>query len=469
MRTRNPIRAAAITRRRFLATTAMAGAGIPVAGLASRHQKNSGLKTIKITKVSSNFEREPLIRPHGFKGRYVNELWQTIAFLESDSGHHSVGLRTQNVLWSDPRVFANHSESGCNALMYGITERAQQVVKGMTFTTPIQLIEDIFPEIYDYATKITGLPNLNERFVINCLIGLDNAAWLLYAKENGIDNFDDLVPEPYREGFSYRHKRIAGIPLMAYSIPISEIKEAAEQGYFFMKIKLGQPGTQEEMLEKDKARFKAIHQAIGHVETKHTKDGKFPYYFDANGRYETKETLYKFLDYAKKIGAYDQIQILEEPFPEAFEDRVDDIGVTIAADESAATDKQAARRIAQGYGAISVKLVAKTLSMTMKTVQLSRENKVGYFCGDSTVNPILVDWNKTVASRLPPLPFMNLGLLESNGHQNYVNWKTMVSRHPRAGASWTRVKNGIYHLNDDFYQTSGGMFMPSEHYETMFK
>ena len=83
-----------------------------------------------------------------------------------------------------------------------------------------------------------------------------------------------------------------------------------------MKIKIGQPGTQEEMLEKDMARLSAIHKAIGHMKTAYSKNGKLPYYFDANGRYEKKETLLKLLDHAKKIGAFDQIAIIEEPFPE---------------------------------------------------------------------------------------------------------------------------------------------------------
>ena len=73
---------------------------------------------------------------------------------------------------------------------------------------------------------------------------------------------------------------------MAYNIPINEISEAVDQGYFFMKIKIGQPGTHKEMLEKDKARLSAIHKAIGNVRTKYSKNGKLPYYFDANGRYE---------------------------------------------------------------------------------------------------------------------------------------------------------------------------------------
>lgn len=72
-------------------------------------------KPIKISRVSSNFEREPLIRPFGFKGGYITEIWQSMAYLESDSGNHSIGLCTQSVLWSDASVFASHSESGGNS------------------------------------------------------------------------------------------------------------------------------------------------------------------------------------------------------------------------------------------------------------------------------------------------------------------------------------------------------------------
>ncbi len=42
-----------------------------------------------------------------------------------------------------------------------------------------------------------------------------------------------------------------------------------------------------------------------------------------------------------------------------------------------------AARIEQGYGAIAVKAIAKTL--TMKIAQLAHENKVPCFCADLTV------------------------------------------------------------------------------------
>jgi L-alanine-DL-glutamate epimerase-like enolase superfamily enzyme len=261
----------------------------------------------------------------------------------------------------------------------------------------------------------------------------------------------------------------AAIPLMAYNIPISEIKAAVDQGYFFMKIKIGQPGTQEEMLEKDKARLTAIHQEIGNVRTTHTKNGRLPYYFDANGRYEKKETLLKLIDHARKIGAFDQIAIIEEPFAEELEFDVADIPVRLAADESAHTDKDAIKRIEMGYKAIALKAIAKTLSMTMKIAQAAHERNVPCFCADLTVNPILVEWNKNVAARLNPFPGLgHIGLVESNGHQNYRNWETMMSYHPRKEGSWVRAKNGVYELDKEFYQGSGGIFDRIPHYEEMF-
>ncbi len=461
-----------LTRREFvkntglLTTSALLGSSTVLCNTIS----NMKTKPLKIKRVSSDFEREPLIRPFGFKGGYMTEIWQSIAFMESDSGIQKVGLGTQSVLWSDAKVFAAHSEAGGNALMYIMTEKALQLVKGMTFNTPIDLLDNILEPVYEFGKKVTGNSDLRKTFALNALVGLDNAAWLLYARENAITDFDTLIPEKYKPALSHHHKKVASIPLMAYAIPIEEMEEAASQGYFFMKIKIGQPGSQKEMLEKDKQRLTAIHKAIGHIETPHTGDGKLPYYFDANGRYENKETLMQLLEHAKKIGAFGQIAIIEEPFPEHYEADVSDLPIRIAADESAHTDKDAKKRIEMGYKAIALKAIAKTLSMTMKIAQLAHENNVPCFCADLTVNPILVEWNKNVAARLAPFPSLGgLGLLETNGHQNYKNWDKMVGYHPYPDANWRKTKNGVFELNDDYYNKSGGIFETSSHYANFFK
>lgn len=95
--------------------------------------------------------------------------------------------------------------------------------------------------------------------------------------------------------------------------------------------------------------------------------------------------------------------------------------------------------------------------------------KITCFCADLTVNPILVDWNKCVAARLAPFANIGIGLQETNGHQYYKNWDTMMTYHPRAGATWTQTKNGVYNTDKSFYEESGGIFQPSTHYEKMFK
>lgn len=463
-----------MNRRNFLASagTLTAGAGLGLGiniseGAAKTYAK---MKKIKISQVNSDFEREPLIRPFGFKGGYMTEIWQTVAQMQSESGIGKIGLCTQNVLWSDAKVFAGHSESGGNALMYALTEYALQMAKGLYFETPIDLLDQVLEEVYVHGKKISGNPNLRKTFALNALVGFDNAAWLLYAEENGISDFDTMIPAAFKPALSNRHEKVASIPLMAYSIPIKEIKDAAEQGYFFMKIKIGQPGTQDEMLEKDKARLSAIHEAIGDQRTPYTKNGKLPYYFDANGRYESKQTLMKLLDHAEKIGALEQIAIIEEPFPEELEQDVSDLGVRIAADESAHTDEDALKRIQMGYQAIALKAIAKTLSMTMKIAQVAHDNQVPCFCADLTVNPILIDWNKNVAARLGPFPGLGgLGLLETNGHQNYKYWETMETYHPFSDASWRETQQGVFNLNQHYYQNSGGIFEPSPHYQDMFR
>jgi L-alanine-DL-glutamate epimerase-like enolase superfamily enzyme len=459
-------------RRIFIKNSLMTGGlamTLPSLAETSSYMNKKNLKKITISRAESNFEREPLIRPFGFKGGYMSEIWQTASLLGSDTGIEKIGLCAQSVLWSDASVFARHSESGGNSLMYAMTVYALSLLKGKTFTDPIQLLEDIWPQVYEYGKKVTDNDRLRETFALNALVGVDNAVWLLYARENNLSSFDEMIPEKYKSVLSYRHKHVASIPLMAYTIPIEEIVQAVNEGYFFMKIKIGQPGSQKEMLEKDKQRLSAIHKAIGHVATDHTENGKIPYYFDANGRYEEKDTLMKLLDYADKIQALDQIAVIEEPFPEEKEIYVGDIGLRIAADESAHTDKDAIKRIQMGYNAIALKAIAKTLSMTLKIARVAAEHNVPCFCADLTVSPVLVEWNKAVAARLAPFPGMNLGLLETNGHQNYRNWNEMVSYHPYPNASWRISRDGLFSLNEDYYQKSGGIFEDSDHYINLFQ
>ena len=407
-------------------------------------------KAITIAKTSCGFEREPMVRPFGFKGGYLTEEWIVSAFVKSTSGKHGIGLGTQNCLWSDAKVFASNSEAGGNAIMFSMTQYALKLLVGKTFTSPVELNDWLWPQVWEYGKKVSANPDLRATYALNALVAVDNAVWVLFARENGLKSFDEMIPGAYRPALAAHHAKCASIPLFSYKVPVAEIKEAVDSGYFFM--------TQEEMLAKDMARVSEIHAVLKDCRTPYTKSGKLPYYFDANGRYEKKETFLKFIDHLKKIGAYDQVAIVEEPFDEYADIDVNDIPLRLAADESAHTVKDALERIKMGYRAMALKPIAKTMSMSMKIAQASYEKDIPCFCADLTVCPAMVEWNKAVASRLPAFPGIgDLGLVETNGHMNFRNWETMRKDLAYPDAHWTRTEKGVFECDADYYAKSGGI------------
>ena len=425
-------------------------------------------KRITIAETACDFEREPMTRPFGFKGGYLTEEWIVSALVRSTSGSHGIGLGTQSVLWSDASVFAANSEAGGNAVMFSLTQFALNLIRGRTFVSPIELNDWLWPQVLEYGRAATANPRLRATFALNALVAVDNAVWVLFARENGLKSFDEMIPGAYRPALSARHAKCASIPLFSYTVPTSEIKAAADAGSFFMKIKIGQPGTQEEMLEKDKARVSEIHALLKDCRTPYTKTGRLPYYFDANGRYGSKETLLRFIDHLEKIGAYDQVAIIEEPFDEYAGIDVRDIPLRLAADESAHTVEDAVRRMEMGYGAMALKPIAKTMSMSMKIAQAAFERGVPCFCADLTVCPAMVEWNKAVAARLPAFPGIgDLGLVETNGHQNFRNWETMRRDLAFPEARWTRTEGGVFECDADWYAKSGGILEPMPRYEAL--
>ena len=299
-------------------------------------------------------------------------------------------------------------------------------------------------------------------------MSVDNAAWLVYAAENNYNSFETMIPRPFKDALSHRNDKIAIMYQIPYGMPMQDLLMAAQKGYFVFKIKTGSPGTQSEMLKADMERLSLIHHTLKDLRTDHTSNGKLIYTMDANARYEKKESLLKYLDHAKKIGAFEQILLIEEPLNESNKENVSDVGVLIAADESIHDEESALNRLDIGYNVLVLKGIAKTLSLSVKIAKLAAERNIPCLCADLTVNPILIDWNKNLAAHLSPFPGINMGLMETNGDMNYANWKNMLDYHPGAHASWMKAKNGVFDLNPDFYQRSGGIFEPSEHYENMF-
>ncbi|MNI20247.1 hypothetical protein D3C73_737210 [compost metagenome] len=413
---------------------------------------------------------EPLISPFGFKGSSLSELWQSVSGLRGETGALGIGIGVQSVLWSDPRVFIRHGEDEGNRMMGEITRYALRLAQHIAFATPIDLINHLLPEVYAYGQSITGSPDLRYTFVLNALVSVDQASWGLCSQERSA-LFEDLVPELYRSTLTHRHTELASIPMIPYGMTGSGIQDILNEGYFLLKIKLGadpdQDGDQEKMLEWDKLRLSQIHTIAQLYTTSHTHNGKIAYYLDANGRYDSKDRLSRLLDHADHIGALESIILFEEPFSEEMEADVSDLPVRFAADESVHNEMDALKRIEMGYGAFALKPVAKTMSMSLQIAKLAVERGIPCFCADLTANPILADWNKNLAARLPPLPGLKVGILETNGHQNYRNWQQMKSCHPRAGAPWIESVNGMYPLGELFYETGGGALEVSPYYESL--
>jgi len=426
---------------------------------------------MKITKASCEFEREPLVAPFGFKGGWLSELWQAVVGISGPGLRQRIGLGVQSVLWSDAEVFASYPESAGNSQMFLMTAFATQQAKQIEWDTPLDLLDKLLPATYEYGKTITSSPNLRLTFTLNALVPLDSAAWLMYCDASGISHFDELIPAGTHRAMSAKHDKLACVPLITYGTSAEDIVQAVDDGYFFLKIKIGADpdadGDLDKMLEWDMRRLAEIHEAVGSKRTPYTDTGRIAYYLDANGRYDTLNRLMKLVEHAEKIGAADQILLLEEPFPEQSRIDVSKVPLHIAADESAHSEQDCLDRISLGYKAMALKPIAKTLSMTLRIAEIADEHNVACFCADLTVNPVMVDWNKNVAARLKPLPGLKIGVLETNGQQYYRNWETMKTYHPYCGASWIEPVNGVFTLDDEFYEKSGGLFETPAHYEEM--
>ncbi|MGK9118638.1 MULTISPECIES: enolase C-terminal domain-like protein [Sphingobacteriaceae] len=424
-------------------------------------------RTIQIIETDSAFEIEKLIRPFGFKGAYLTELWQIVTKLRASSSLESIGLSNQSILYGDADLFIKYGETKGNALMYALTNSTLNLIKETPFTHPISLQEKIFPDLISSGKSITNKADLHINFILNSYVGIDHAAWLLFAAEHGLETFDALIPAPYQSALSSKSDRLAVMFQIPYGMPLEQIKEAAQSGYFVFKIKTGYPGDQQTMLQHDQERLTQIHQALQAYRTPHTKDGKVLYTMDANGRYEKKETFLKYLQHAESIGAAKQILLYEEPLMESNEEDISDVPIRIGADESVHDEQGAIVAIQKGYRAIILKGIAKTLSMSIKIAKAAWEKGIPCACSDLTVNPILVDWHKNLACRVLPFPDIGMGLIETNGDVNYINWEKMCTYHPKNNANWTKIKQGVFYLNEDFYATSGGIFESAEHYSSL--
>ena len=424
---------------------------------------------MKIVKTQCTYVPEKLKAPFGFKGGFLSELWQVVCRVETENGC-GVGVGVQSVLWSDAAVFVSNSEEVGNGYMYKVTEYAMRALLGKEGKTPIELVDSIYEETLTYARTLTNVQaSLRETFVRNALVAVDNALWAAYSEEQATQDIMQLIPQEYLAPLCEQHQKLCNIPLVSYGVQEEDIRKLLDGGTVLMKIKIGFDNngkmTKAEMLEWDKNRLQRIHGIAKSYKTEYTQSGNILYYLDANGKYDSVERLQALLDFADEIGALERIVLLEEPFEEENRVFVGNLPVRIAADESVHSLQDVEERIALGYKAITLKPIAKTLSETLRILRSAWEKGVVCFCADLTVNPLLVEWNKNVAARIGTLPEMKIGILESNGEQNYVRWEELYQAHPCGRKSFARCRDGLYELNEEFFTCSGGIFLPSKYRE----
>ncbi len=417
------------------------------------------------------WESEPLSAPFGFKGRQIDVLWQTAVTLTDANGKTGCGCGVQSVVWSDAGLFSHLGQKAGNEAMFRVTRLAAEMVRGQHFRDPMAMMAEILPTLTERVNRTLDFPGLRPTFLLNALVPLDLAAWQLYARNGGIGDFDALLPPEYRSPLSARHDKLANIPLVTYGVSPADTRQLALDGASLIKIKLGsdpdKDGDFQKMLDWDIRRVSQLHEVLKEIDTPYTATGKPAYYFDANGRYDSKDRLLRLVDHLDRIGALAQTVLLEEPFPEGSGIDVSDIPLRIAGDESAHSAKDVMELMDLGYTAMALKPVAKTLSISLEVARCAAKRNVPCFCADLTVHPLLVDWNKNVAARLGEIPGMKIGALESNGPQNYPDWNRLKSYHPLPDATWIVPHNGVYTLDESFYRESGGIFYDSQYYRSL--
>jgi L-alanine-DL-glutamate epimerase-like enolase superfamily enzyme len=415
-----------------------------------------------ITDTHCRYERQPLKAPFAFKGRQITELWQTEVRLTDSHGRSAAGWGTQSVLWSDPAVFQRHTEFEANAIMFQTTERLAAAIRNQEWEGPQAIVRSMAPRAAEMAAALSGQPSVRLTFALNAMVGLDNAAWLLEAAQRGVTTFDELVPPVVRPVLAHRHNHLGLIPLIPYGSGLDEIRALLEEGSFLLKIKVGADphgdGDPDAGLAWDMQRITEIHHLASGYRTPYTDSGHVLYYLDANGRYGSKAVLERLIRHLERIGAAERVVLIEEPFPEALLEDVHDIPLRVAADESVHSADDVRERLALGYRAFALKPIAKTLSMTFAMLAAAGSGGAHFFCADLTVNPILVEWNKNVAARLPPLPGLRVGVVEANGWQHYAHWEEMKRVHPMRHRPWVEARRFVFELDDEFYQKSGGIF-----------
>ena len=118
---------------------------------------------------------------------------------------------------------------------------------------------------------------------------------------------------------------------------------------------------------------------------------------------------------------------------------------------------------------MAIKAAGKTLSLAFDLVEAAVDSGLDCFVADNACVPLLVDWNRNLAARLPRLSGVRGGMMETNGAENYgPAWQRMLDEHPCAGASWLSNREGAFSLDENFFTGGGGVFSGPQPYASLF-
>lgn len=403
----------------------------------------------RITHTAVTEQREPFARPFGFKGAHFHEKVNARVRLTDGDGHTAGGIGGLAPLWADARAFTAHGEDGANRIMFDILRFALDRARETTFNDPPALLGELLEPVHAHAIERTGVADLSRTFTLNALVGLDLAAWSLYAQREGITAFDGLIPPHAQPAMAARHQAVAHAAAVPYNLDAQGLTQVLADGVIVLKVKLGQAGDEQAMMEKDLARFRMIHEQVAQ------RGSKALYYFDMNGRYTQRATLDRLLDEAEQIGALRRIMLIEEPFDAAFVEDLTDVPVRLGVDESLHDVADIPPRVQQGYKAMAIKPAGKGLTVAFDMAAAAKQHNLDAFVADNACVPALVEWNMHVAARLPAMSPLPINLIESNGNESYPDWDAQVKAH---GKSWLRPVRGRFLLPDDFHANAGGLF-----------
>lgn len=410
---------------------------------------------MKISSTAIGVEAEKLKSPFGFKGNYADGLWQTIVGLESKN-NKSLGIAVQSVLWSDAKVFSEYGQDKGNELMHSISAYALNELATTDFDNPIEANEELLKKSYKWVREYTGMQDIRKTFVLNALVPVDMAYWILWAKENGFLTYDEMVSE-YSCYLSKKHEKIAAIPLITYGVTQEQIVDLLESGSFFLKVKIGKEP------EWDKQRVLEIWDIAKNYSSIYSKSHKPVIYLDANGMYKNRGELESLLEFLESKDILKHVGVFEEPFDEFDETSVEGLPCIFAIDESAHSVEDSLIKFQQGYKAVALKPVAKTLSESLRILKAATDRGIKCFTADLTVGPWQLEWNRNLAARFNSLDCVSVGLLESNGNMNYTDWDRLKGYHPMGSGSWVDARDGIFDLHE-FYEEDGGLFKIPNHY-----